>query len=129
MHEMSIIRFTLDAVEQAAAEAGLSRVRDITIVTGELRAVVPEQMSLAFRILANDHPMFDSAHLTIESRPVRLRCSDCGQEYDSSLQAISGACCECCGSSRYEIASGQELYIASFTGEGTEKKTGNNDER
>lgn len=124
MHEMSMIRFTLDAVEQAAAKAGFSHVSDIRIVTGELRAAVPEQMQLAFRMLTHDQPMFTGACLIVQERPVRLRCADCGQEFMSSLETISEDRCDRCGSSRWEILSGRELYIESFAGESQQDMAG-----
>lgn len=116
MHETSLIQFTLDAVEKRSMELGIRQVKTITLVVGEARGVVPELMQKAFRLLRRRNPLFQEAALEIEYRQIQLQCEACGTEYGSA--DIAKAVCPGCGSNRFRILQGKELYIESFeTGE------------
>ena len=117
MHEMSLISFTLDAVEQAAKAHGIRRVTEIRIVVGELRMALDDQLQTAFRLLTGDRPLFEGAELHIEKRPLCLRCTACGEIYPSSIPRIGRDICPACGSEEFAIESGRELYIDSFEGD------------
>ena len=52
MHEVSLMSGILEAVEQAAREAGAQRVTVIALTIGDMTEVVPESLSFAFEALS-----------------------------------------------------------------------------
>lgn len=187
MHETSLIKFTLEAVERRARELGIRHVSDIYLVVGELRGAIPEQMQAAFQILtaADQSPapasvadqtqlsadaippidelpagaatsretwlpaadaippidelpagaatsretagfapgtssntgLFAGTRLSIDYRPILLRCRACGHHFPATLETYPEASCSSCGAPSPEIISGNELLIDSFRGE------------
>lgn len=163
MHETSLIKFTLEAVERRARELGIRHVSDIYLVVGELRGAIPEQMQAAFQILtaADQSPapasvadqtqlsadaippidelpagaatsretagfasgtssntgLFAGTRLSIDYRPILLRCRACGHHFPATLETYPEASCSSCGDPSPEIISGNELLIDSFRGE------------
>lgn len=115
MHETSLVRFTLNAVEHKAAELGIAHVKSIRLITGELRGALPELMQEAFRILKRNRPVFEDAELEMIVKPVVLRCRECDTEYQKA--DFHDVRCPSCGETDFEIISGSELYIDSFEGE------------
>ena len=119
MHETSLIQFTLDAVARQARAHGIRRVSDILLIIGELRGAIPDQMEYAFRILTaseSEGGMFAGTKLDIEYRPALLQCCDCGHRFPVTVETLASAACPYCGSSTYQIISGNELLIDSFRG-------------
>ncbi len=126
MHETSLIKFTLEAVERRARELGIRHVSDIYLVVGELRGAIPEQMQAAFQILtsadqspapASNTGLFAGTRLSIDYRPILLRCRACGHLFPATLETYPEASCSSCGDPSPEIISGNELLIDSFRGE------------
>lgn len=126
MHETSLIKFTLEAVERRARELGIRHVSDIYLVVGELRGAIPEQMQAAFQILtaadqspapASNTGLFAGTRLSIDYRPILLRCRACGHHFPATLETYPEASCSSCGDPSPEIISGNELLIDSFRGE------------
>ncbi|MDD6255573.1 MAG: hydrogenase maturation nickel metallochaperone HypA [Eubacteriales bacterium] len=115
MHETSLVQFTLNAVEHRAAGLGITRVKSIQLVTGELRGALPNLMQAAFRTLKRNRPIFEDAVLEMKVTPVILKCRDCGTEYQK--EDFHDVRCPKCGITNFEIISGSELYIESFEGE------------
>lgn len=115
MHETSLIDFTLNAVESRCIALGIRRVKSIRLVVGDMRGALPELMQEAFSILTYQRPAFHGAVLEIESRPVQLRCTDCGAPFTpADFHAVT---CPACGGARYTVIAGNELLIDSFEGE------------
>lgn len=115
MHETSLVQFTLNAVEHRAAGLGITRVKSIQLVTGELRGALPNLMQAAFRTLKRNRPIFEDAVLEMKVTPVILKCRNCGTEYQK--EDFHDVRCPKCGITNFEIISGSELYIESFEGE------------
>lgn len=115
MHETSLIRYTLDAVEAQAIRMRLHHVRSIRIVVGDMRGAVPELMQYGFQILCRNRPLFSGAVLEIETREIQLECKQCGRRFHvDDFHAVE---CPDCGSGGYHLVKGDELYIDSFEGE------------
>lgn len=112
MHELSLVEYSLNAVERRAAEMNIKRVAEVGLVVGKL-SVVPAAMEKAFAILKTQRPMFEDASLHLEVRNIRLRCRDCGCEFSSS-DVFSFSVCPECGSPSHELLAGNELYIDYF---------------
>lgn len=112
MHETSLVEFALSAVESRAKAMGIEKIKEVGLVIGRLSAV-EEQMEMAFRIIRQKHPMCIEAELHLDMREIRLRCKDCGCEYDSP-DVFSCFTCPDCGSEKYDILSGKELQVDYF---------------
>lgn len=110
MHEAGIVRNVLTEVEEAAMELGIARVREIRLVLGEARAVLPEALQSAFAAFVAD-TIFEECVLSVEHRNLVLKCMDCGHGFESRLPAGS---CPLCKSERTKIERGNELYIDYF---------------
>ena len=111
------MRFTLDAVERKCVQMNIRHVKSIRIVVGDLRGALPDLMQEAFRILTYKRPVFHGAALEIETRPVVLRCKNCGARF--APEEFHAVTCPACGAAAYAVEQGNELYIDSFEGEET----------
>lgn len=115
MHETSLIQYTLDAVEQKSLAMGISHVRSIHLVIGEMRGALPNLMQHAFKILCRSRPLFFDATLEIVECPVVLQCNTCKREY--TIVEFHGVTCPDCCAPDYSVVEGNELYIDFFEGE------------
>ena len=114
MHEMSLVQYAMDAVEQRAMGMGIRHVRGVYLVIGEMRGALPELMEYGFRVLSRSRPLFFGAVLHMELRSVEAQCADCGRRY--GVREFPGVACPDCGSRVYTLVQGNELYIESFEG-------------
>jgi hydrogenase nickel incorporation protein HypA/HybF len=113
MHESSIIEYVLQIVESAAKSNGMTKVTEIDLVIGKMRAALPVVLKYTFKFLSGD-AMFDGAKLNIEERDIIIRCDGCGKETTiDSAQIVIAPCCE---SQRIRILQGNELIVSSFNG-------------
>ncbi len=77
MHEMGIAQNILEIALEAANKEGATRISRIDLVAGELRGLVPMQMTFCFGIVAQN-TIASGAYLNIEETPVTAHCEDCG---------------------------------------------------
>lgn len=115
MHEVSIIKNSLEIVEQAAINDGIKYITEIKLVIGEKRVVLPEALYFGFEAFTKDSDMFENCKLTIETRDILLHCKDCRNKYNADL---SVSICDNCQSSNTELLEGNELYVDYFEGGG-----------
>ena len=112
MHEMSLVDYALTAVEKKAEEMGIEEVAEVGLVIGRLTAL-PQLMEKAFEVVRTRHPMCTDARLHLDVRDIRLRCRDCGCEYESS-DAFNYSVCPECGSESHDLLAGNELFVDYF---------------
>ncbi|MEU7422999.1 hydrogenase maturation nickel metallochaperone HypA [Streptomyces sp. NPDC040750] len=104
MHELSIATAVVDELEPLA---GAETVRSVTLRVGELAAVVPEALHLAFS-LATEGTTLAGAELLIETVEGRARCDGCGHESPTGMPPVLW--CEQCALPLV-LLSGRELEI------------------
>jgi hydrogenase nickel incorporation protein HypA/HybF len=109
MHELSVCQALLQQVSEIARRESADRVARIHLRVGPLSGVVPELLEQAFTI-ARTGTIAEQAELVTEPQPIRVRCSQCGEESDAS---ISRLVCGVCGDYRTRLISGDELLLAS----------------
>lgn len=109
MHELSVCQALVDQVEQVAREQRARRIVSITLRVGPLSGVEPALLESAYP-LASAGTAAASAALIIERPSVRVRCRDCGAQFET---VISSLACTACGGWRVDILSGDELLLAS----------------
>lgn len=107
MHEMGIAQNILDIVLEAANREGAKKVLRIDLLAGELRGIVPMQMTFCFGIVSQN-TIASSAFLNIEELPVTAHCEDCGLDFKvKDYQYL----CPTCNSTNVRITGGSELRV------------------
>ena len=104
MHELSIATAVLNT---ACKHAGERRVSAVAVRAGALRQVIGESLDFYFEIVARD-TVCQGARLELTEIPARLRCNDCGHEWQPTMPAFR---CPACGSGPADVLTGEELEV------------------
>lgn len=107
MHELSIIANLYEIMEEKAKEQGGKKITFVKLQVGILSGVVPDFLETAFEIFKKDTMASDAA-LEIENVPLKIRCTDCGNENTSDELIFV---CKKCGSNRIKTLDGTELIL------------------
>ncbi len=107
MHEFSLMDSILKTVEDAASQAGATRVLEVDLLVGEMAQVMDEAMVFAFEALTPG-TICEGAELHMEFVKPRSRCADCGCEFEHD--AFHRKCPDC-GSGNTTMVAGKELLI------------------
>lgn len=107
VHEMSIAQSIVDIAVAAAEKEQAQRILRINVVAGELRGVVPMQLTFCFGIAA-ENTIASQAHLNLEVVPVTGKCRECGEDF--TVEDFFYICPRC-QSVSIDITGGTELRI------------------
>ena len=107
MHELSIASAVVNTAEKHAAGR---RVAVVTMTTGAFRQVVPASLEFYFEIVARG-TVCEGARLEQHLVAARLRCEDCGREWEPAAPAFR---CPGCESAEVEMLRGNELEVESI---------------
>ncbi len=107
MHELAVCQALIAQVETVAHQQQAQRVVEISVDIGPLSGVEPQLLEQAFSI-ASAGTLADGAQLNINSLPVRVECSDCGQ---ISEVLPTRLICTHCGNWQTRVISGDELLL------------------
>jgi hydrogenase nickel incorporation protein HypA/HybF len=111
MHELSIAESLLKIINEEMEKHGVSRLIRVKIVCGQMSAIVPDALDMAFEVLTVGTPQ-EGAHIELEELPVRVRCRECGREFCPSREEIYLMPCPHCDTELgHTMLSGKELYI------------------
>jgi hydrogenase nickel incorporation protein HypA/HybF len=117
MHELAVAQAIVAAAERHAEGRPVSVVR---VRIGRLRQVVPEYLGFYFEVAAKE-TLCEGAELEWERVASRLRCSDCGEEWDPApppardgSELIVRFRCPACKSADHHVISGDELIVESI---------------
>jgi len=116
MHEFSVTSWIVEALLDLAKEQGASRVVEVHLRIGSLRALSIDQVKFCYEILAKGTVLQGSRLLT-EEVPGKLRCTACNYqgEFNSHDDAfhfgIPPLACPDCGEA-LSIEGGDECVIA-----------------
>lgn len=113
MHELSIAAALLVQVEELARANGLVRVGVVRVQVGARRQVVPESLAMAFEAVSLG-TLAEGAVLEQTEVPMQARCRACAADYAPSLRDFR---CPVCGQAAAEITAGNDITIASLTGD------------
>jgi len=94
-------------VEAIARDNSALRVASITLGMGPLSGVEEQLLQNAYPI-ASAGTLAAGAELLIHSIPVRVRCSECGEESEAAANRLI---CGYCNNWRTELISGDELLL------------------
>jgi hydrogenase nickel incorporation protein HypA/HybF len=104
VHELSVSSAVVDTVVRHAAGR---KVTGVHLRVGRLRQVVPDSLAFYFEIVSRD-TVCEGAVLEQELVPARLRCEDCGTEWEAQAAAFR---CPACAGAAVEVVSGDELEV------------------
>ncbi len=107
MHEFSLMDSILTTVEEAAEQAGATRVCEVDLLIGELAQVMDEAMEFAFEALTPG-TICEGARLHLTFVKPKSKCSACGCEFEHDV--FHRRCPRCDGKDTVLIA-GKELLI------------------
>jgi hydrogenase nickel incorporation protein HypA/HybF len=107
MHELAICQALMTQVEAIARDNSAVQVASITLGMGPLSGVEEQLLKNAYPI-ASAGTIADGAELLIRSIPVRVRCTECGEESEAAANRLI---CGHCNNWRTELISGDELLL------------------
>jgi len=113
MHEVSIVNDLFRIVMDVAEKEKLSRIDKVHFQLGRMMQVVPELFRFAFDSAKAD-TIADRAELEIEFLPVKMRCRECGKEFEVDRDEFY---CPQCRGIDLDLLQGKELFIKSIEGE------------
>ncbi len=114
MHELSLSQAIL---ETALRHAEGRPLRSVQMRIGALRQVVPGSLEFYFGVLTREAGAAGAA-LEVEFVPARLRCRECGREWEPELPLFR---CPACAAAAVEELSGNEFEIDSIVVEEEEE--------
>lgn len=107
MHEMAIAQGIIDIAVAAAQKEGAQKITRINVVAGELRGIVPLQLTFCFSVLA-EQTIASDAYLNLEITPIKGRCKNCDETFIvKDYQYV----CPRCHSQDIQTAGGTELRV------------------
>lgn len=110
MHELSILSYMLDAVEQQAQQAGARKVLAINLVVGERASFVDDSLLFYFDLLTPGR-LCEGAALNIRRTPMRFHCLACDIDYAPASGSFR---CPGCSTIGQASSDGNELLIESM---------------
>jgi len=110
MHELAVTENILRLVLAEAEKAGAVRVTRISLVIGELSAIIDESVQLYFDVLSAE-TIAAGAQLSFTHHPATLQCRACGQVYP---RPRTGFACPVCGEEGRLTGDAREFYIDSI---------------
>lgn len=108
MHELGLMTSVMDAVRDAATQAGATKVISIDLSVGEMTEAIGECLVFAYDALAEQDELFNGSQLNLNMVAPRSRCLECGNEFDHDRFHMS---CPACGSFACELIAGRDLTI------------------
>jgi hydrogenase nickel incorporation protein HypA/HybF len=109
MHELSVMAYLLETVEEQARAAGAQRVLAINLVVGERTSFVDDSLLFYFDQLTPGR-LSAGARLNIRRQPMTFRCAACAITF---APAAGHFRCPACGALGQLTEEGRELLIES----------------
>ena len=106
MHELSVIKALIDAVEGYKQSEQAREVKTVRIEVGNMTCVDSERLLFCFDMVKEDAGL-RNANLRIDPVKATAKCLVCGNHFDLSR---IGEPCEC-GSYQHDMLSGNELNL------------------
>ena len=110
MHELAITKEILRIAVKHAERAGAERMTDINITIGDLSSAVDDSVQFYFDFLSPG-TIAEGARLHFRRVAARLRCRECGTEFEPL--GVDWRCPHC-RSQGGEVIAGREFYIESI---------------
>lgn len=110
MHELGIMTGVMESVEEAARNAGATKVLEIDLSVGVMTEAVEDALRFAFEALS-EGTMCEGADFKINMiQPVSI-CLECGNEFEHDRYHVA---CPQCESGFTQLIAGKEMQIDSI---------------
>ena len=106
MHEISVVTYLLEAVEEQARQHNASRIVEVNLVIGDRASIVDDSLFFYFDMLTPG-TLAEGAKLNTRRVPSQFNCLECGKAY---VTGDDFRCPHCGGLGRIDPA-GSEFYI------------------
>jgi hydrogenase nickel incorporation protein HypA/HybF len=110
MHELAVMSYLLESVEEQARRAGASKVLAINLVIGERASVFDDSLLFYFDLLTPD-TLAAGAHLNVRRTAMSFHCAACERDYSPVGDTFS---CPTCGVVGQVTDDGTEMLIESI---------------
>jgi hydrogenase nickel incorporation protein HypA/HybF len=110
MHELAVTESILGISLRHAEKAGAIRITDIHLVIGDLSSIVDDSVQFYWEMVSGD-TIARNAQLHFRRIPARLRCRECGCEYEPGDGLLA---CPGCEGSQIEVTAGEEFFVESI---------------
>ena len=107
MHEMAIARNIVNIAIAAAEKEGAKRITKVNVVAGELRGIVPAQLTFCFGLMA-ENTLASGAYLDLEIAPLTGKCNKCNETF--AIKDYRYVCSRCYCEA-IQTLSGTELRV------------------
>ena len=108
MHELSIVTYVIEQVEEIAKENQLTDIESVTLEFGEVSGYEPEYLVDWWNWYAKKTPLIEHTKFLYETIPAVTWCNACKSTYPT-LQY--GKTCPHCGSGETWLQQGNEMNI------------------
>ena len=108
VHELSIVTYVINQVEDLAKENALSKISSVTLEFGEVSGIVPEYLTDCWNWYVKKTPLMEGAVLRSEIIPALTWCDNCKSSYPT---VEYGKTCPHCGSGDTWLQQGNEMNI------------------
>lgn len=110
MHELAITESILSIALDHAQKANATKVTDINLIIGNLSSIIDDSVSFYWEIISKD-TICSEANLHFSRIPGRIKCLDCGNEYEIVKEFTP---CTVCSSANVTIITGKEFRVDSI---------------
>ena len=108
MHELGLVVYVIDTVEQLAKDESLTRVDSVTLEIGEVSSVMPDYFTDCWNYSHKKSELLKNAELKIETIPAVTICNVCGKTYPT---VTFKKLCPFCASTDTQLLYGNEFTI------------------
>ena len=108
MHELGIVFYVVEQVEQVATKNNASKVLGATLELGEVSSVIPDYFMELWEWTKKKHPLLTDCKLEIINLKAISYCEDCEKTYDTVKHA---KICPHCGSAKTYLITGNQIKI------------------
>ena len=108
MHELSIVTYVIEQVEQIAKENNLTDIDSVTLEFGEVSGIEPEYLVDCWNWYAKKTPLIEKTKFLYETIPAVTWCNACKSTYPTIQY---GKTCPHCGSVETWLQQGNEMSI------------------
>lgn len=107
MHEVSLIRTILRALDETVPAERAGALHTVRLKVGMLSGVEPVLLEVAWGVVVQDSPWAHVA-VAIDAVPVEVHCAPCDARFTPVHQRFA---CPTCGTPSRDVRAGQELLI------------------
>lgn len=108
MHELGIVTYVADAVEEIAKEQQVENISAVILEIGEVSGIVPEYLVDCWNYFKKRYPSLTESRLDCEILPASTFCESCQRDYETVKY---GKTCPYCKSNRTYLLCGRECNI------------------